>query len=175
MDNDLLDIIDNEIRRKILSILSVRPSYTFELARFLGSSQQLVAKHIKMLEDSGLIYKVGKIESDEGPPRILYKANLPLLSFLQFIESISSIMAGGEQEEQPEGTVDDLIDQLKEIDRRIKSIELELKDLISRKQKILLAISNLYPDAETSSFIRAVSEAFESGNFDLILKNIGDY
>jgi predicted transcriptional regulator len=175
MDYDLLDIIDNEIRRKILSILSVRPSYTFELARFLGSSQQLVAKHIKMLEDSGLIYKVGKIESDEGPPRILYKANLPLLSFLQFIEGISSIIESDKGEEELNGTADDLIEQLKEIDRRIKTIELELKDLISRKQRILLAISNMFPDTETSSFFRVMIEALESGNFDLITKNIDDY
>ncbi|MEM0346588.1 MAG: ArsR family transcriptional regulator, partial [Thermoplasmatales archaeon] len=69
MNGDLLDLIDNEIRRNILSILSIRPSYTFELARYLGSSQQLVAKHLKLLEDGGLVYKVGKIESDSGPPR----------------------------------------------------------------------------------------------------------
>lgn len=57
MTTDLLDLIDNDIRRKILSILSIRPSYTFELARSLGSSQQLIAKHIKLLEDSGWFSK----------------------------------------------------------------------------------------------------------------------
>ncbi|MEM0128340.1 MAG: helix-turn-helix domain-containing protein [Thermoplasmatales archaeon] len=170
MNSDLLDLIDNEIRRKILSILSVRPSYTFELARFLGSSQQLVAKHIKMLEDSGLVYKVGKIESDSGPPRILYKANLPLLSFLQFIENISSAMDGEESEYNPEGNVRDLVERLKEIDGKIKLIETDLKNLMLQKQKILLAISNLCPDTETSLFFRAVNEALQSGNFDLIIK-----
>ncbi|MEM0130045.1 MAG: helix-turn-helix domain-containing protein [Thermoplasmatales archaeon] len=170
MNSDLLDLIDNEIRRNILSILSVRPSYTFELARFLGSSQQLVAKHIKMLEDGGLVYKVGKIESDSGPPRILYRANLPLLSLLQFIESISSTMEREDEVYNLEGSVKDLVEKLKEIDGRIKLIETELKNLMLQKQKILLTISDLCPDTETPLFFRAVNEAFRSGNFDLIEK-----
>ncbi|MEL9914577.1 MAG: ArsR family transcriptional regulator [Thermoplasmatales archaeon] len=170
MNGDLLDLIDNEIRRNILSILSIRPSYTFELARYLGSSQQLVAKHLKLLEDGGLVYKVGKIESDSGPPRILYKANLPLLSLLQFIESISSSMESKEEVYNFEGNVKDLVKKLKEIDGKIKVIETELKNLMLQKQKILLAISDLCPDTETPLFFRAINEAFRSGNFDLIEK-----
>ncbi|MEM1614297.1 MAG: ArsR family transcriptional regulator, partial [Thermoplasmatales archaeon] len=154
----------------ILSILSIRPSYTFELARYLGSSQQLVAKHLKLLEDGGLVYKVGKIESDSGPPRILYKANLPLLSLLQFIESISSSMESKEEVYNFEGNVKDLVKKLKEIDGKIKVIETELKNLMLQKQKILLAISDLCPDTETPLFFRAINEAFRSGNFDLIEK-----
>ena len=167
MSTDLLDLIDNDIRRSILSILSIRPSYTFELARSLGSSQQLIAKHIKLLEDSGLVYKVGKIESDEGPPRILYKANYPLLSLLQFIESISVFDKDEEEKDAIEGTLQELINQLKDIDNRIRVLEGNLKELISSKQRVLLAINNLLPNTDTSLFYRMIMEAFESGNFDL--------
>ena len=167
MSTDLLDLIDNDIRRSILSILSIRPSYTFELARSLGSSQQLIAKHIKLLEDSGLVYKVGKIESDEGPPRILYKANYPLLSLLQFIESISVFDKDEEEKDAIEGTLQELINRLKEIDNRIRVLEGDLKELISSKQRVLLAINNLLPNTDTSLFYRMIREAFESGNFDL--------
>ncbi len=170
MSTDLLDLIDNDIRRRILSILSIRPSYTFELARSLGSSQQLVAKHIKLLEDSGLVYKVGKIESDEGPPRILYKANYPLLSLLQFIESISVFDKEEEEGETFRGTLQDLISQLKEIDGRIRVLEGNLKELISAKQRILLAINDLLPDTDTPLFYRMITEALENGNFELLFE-----
>ena len=172
MTPDLLDLIDNDIRRKILSILSIRPSYTFELARSLGSSQQLIAKHIKLLEDSGLVFKVGKIESDEGPPRILYKANHPLLSLLQFIESISVFTNEEEESETLGGTLQDLIVQLKEIDNRIRLLEGDLKEMISTKQRLLLAINGLLPDTETSLFFRMIDEAFEKGNFDLFFQAV---
>ncbi len=172
MTTDLLDLIDNDIRRKILSILSIRPSYTFELARSLGSSQQLIAKHIKLLEDSGMVFKVGKIESDEGPPRILYKANHPLLSLLQFIENISVFTNEEEESETLGGTLQDLIVQLKEIDNRIRLLEGDLKEMISTKQRLLLAINGLLPDTETSLFFRMIDEAFEKGNFDLFFQAV---
>ena len=149
MSTDLLDLIDNDIRRSILSILSIRPSYTFELARSLGSSQQLIAKHIKLLEDSGLVYKVGKIESDEGPPRILYKANYPLLSLLQFIESISVFDKDEEEKDAIEGTLQELINQLKEIDNRIRVLEGDLKELISFKYTAILASIHVTPSSRS--------------------------
>lgn len=167
MSTDLLDLIDNDIRRKILSILSIRPSYTFDLARSLGSSQQLVAKHIKLLEDSGLVYKVGKIDSDEGPPRILYKANHPLLSLLQFIESIAVFDEEEEDTETLSGSLQELITQLKDIDNRIRILQGNLKELILAKQRILLSINELLPDTDTSMFYRMIQEAFEKSNFDL--------
>lgn len=175
MSIDLLDIIDNDIRRKILSILSIRPSYTFDLARSIGSSQQLIAKHMKLLEDSGLVYKVGKIDSDEGPPRILYKANPPLLSLLQFIESISVFEREESEQEMLNGTLQELISQLKDIDGRIRTLEGNLRELIARKQRVLLAINGLLPDTDTSLFFRMVSEAFENGNFDLFFDAISKH
>lgn len=167
---DLLDLIDNDIRRKILSILSIRPSYTFELARSLGSSQQLIAKHIKLLEDSGLVYKVGKIDSDEGPQRILYKADPPLLSLLQFIERISVFDQVHEEIGVENGDIQDLIAQLKDIDYKISVLAGNLKELISTKQRILLSINGLFQDTDTSLFYRIIGEAFRSGNFDLFFE-----
>jgi len=175
MSTDLLDLIDNDIRRRILSILSIRPSYTFELARSLGSSQQLIAKHIKLLEDSGLVFKVGKIDSDEGPPRILYKADHPLLSLLQFIENISVFDKEEEETESLEGNLQELIAQLKEIDGRIRLLEGNLKELISAKQRVLLAINGLLTDTDTSLFYRMITEAFENDNFDLFFKEINKH
>jgi predicted transcriptional regulator len=172
MSADLLDLIDNDLRRKILSILSIRPSYTFELARSLGSSQQLIAKHMRLLEESGLVYKVGRIESAEGPPRILYKANAPLLSLLQFMEKISVVSEGTEQTEWDKKSLEELVSQLKLVDMKILELERTLKEMINTKQSIILSIDRLFQDMDISRFYRMIDDALTSGNFDLLFEII---
>ncbi len=165
----ILDLIDNEIRRKILSILSIRPSYIFELARTLGTSQQLISKHIKILEDSGLVYKIGKFDSEEGPQRILYKANAPLLSLLQFIEKISLINFDNEEEDEMDTDIDTLISNLKSIDSEISVLENKIRDLITRQQSILLKINRILNDMDTSSLFNLMNDALKRGDFEVIL------
>ena len=103
---------------------------------------------------------------------ILYKANHPLLSLLQFIENISVFTNDEEESETLGGTLQDLIVQLKEIDNRIRLLEGDLKEMISTKQRLLLAINGLLPDTETSLFFRMIDEAFEKGNFDLFFQAV---
>ncbi|MGC9293819.1 MAG: ArsR/SmtB family transcription factor [Thermoplasmata archaeon] len=167
---DILDLIDNEIRRKILSILSIRPSYIFELAKTLGTSQQLISKHLKILEDSGLVYKIGKFDSEEGPQRILYKANAPLLSLLQFIEKISLMNFDNEDEvDERDVDIDKLISDLKSIDSEILVLESKIKELIIRQQSILLKINEILNEMDTSSLFNLMDDALKRGNFEIIL------
>lgn len=175
MSTDLLDLIDNDLRRKILSILSIRPSYTFELARSLGSSQQLVAKHMRLLEESGLVYKVGRIESDEGPPRIFFKANAPLLSLLQFMEKMSVLNERGEETEDKTTSLEELVSRLKEIDSKIVDLEEKLRVLISTEQRIILSIDKLFQDVDISMFYRIIDEVLTSGNFDLLFDAVNEH
>ncbi len=167
---DILDLIDNDLRRKILSILSVRPSYIFELAKTLGTSQQLISKHIKILEDSGLVFKIGKFDSDEGPQRILYKANAPLLSLLQFIEKISFLEFDNQDDEDSEkSNINDLVSELKSIDSEISALQNRIKDLISKEQKLLLKINNILDDMDTSLLFNLMADALRTGDFDILL------
>lgn len=167
---DILDLIDNELRRKILGILSIRPSYIFELARILGTSQQLISKHIKILEESGLVYKIGKFDSEEGPQRILYKANAPLLSLLQFIEKISLIdFDEDEDDEEDDFNVENLISDLKSIDSEITILEAKIKELIKKQQSILLKINRMLNGMDTSSLFNLLASALNSGDFEIIL------
>ena len=75
MDLDsLLKMLENPIRRSIVERLSQEPSYPLQLSKDLTLGQQLVAKHLKIMEDSGLLKS--EIESSPaGPKRRIYKLN----------------------------------------------------------------------------------------------------
>jgi predicted transcriptional regulator len=67
----LLKILGNENRRLILKFLSSEPQYAFQLAKKLQISQKAVDKHIRVLEDAGLVEKYTR-KSDIGPDRNYY-------------------------------------------------------------------------------------------------------
>ncbi|MFW9990429.1 MAG: ArsR/SmtB family transcription factor [Candidatus Odinarchaeota archaeon] len=69
--DDLLRILGNENRRLILKLLSSEPQYAFQLAKNLKISQKAVDKHMKILEDAGLIEKYTR-KSSIGPDRNYY-------------------------------------------------------------------------------------------------------
>jgi ArsR family transcriptional regulator len=73
--NILLDVLGNETRRRILNLISHEPMYFNQLAREIRTGQQAILRHVKILEDSGLIESYAK-KSDLGAPnRKYYKVN----------------------------------------------------------------------------------------------------
>jgi predicted transcriptional regulator len=67
----LLKILENPIRRKIIERLSQEPNYTLQLAKELGLGQQLVAKHLKIMEEHGLVKSTTQ-SSPTGPQRKVF-------------------------------------------------------------------------------------------------------
>jgi ArsR family transcriptional regulator len=61
----LLDVLGNETRRRILELISHEPMYFNQLAREIGTGQQAILRHVKILEESGLIESYAK-KSDLG-------------------------------------------------------------------------------------------------------------
>lgn len=52
---ELLDILGNENRRRILQLLSFRPFYFNEIAKRLDVGPKAVIDHLEMLEEAGLV------------------------------------------------------------------------------------------------------------------------
>ncbi|WP_435176088.1 metalloregulator ArsR/SmtB family transcription factor [Halorussus sp. AFM4] len=52
---ELLDILGNENRRRILRLLARRPCYVTEISEYLGVSPKAVIDHLRKLEDAGLV------------------------------------------------------------------------------------------------------------------------
>jgi predicted transcriptional regulator len=71
----LLDVLGNETRRRILDIISHEPMYFNQLAREIGTGQQAILRHVKILEESGLIESYAKKSELGAPNRKYYKVN----------------------------------------------------------------------------------------------------
>ena len=71
----LLDVLGNETRRRILNLISHEPMYFNQLAREIGTGQQAILRHVKILEDSGLIESYAKKSELGAPNRKYYKVN----------------------------------------------------------------------------------------------------
>jgi ArsR family transcriptional regulator len=69
----ILEIISNETRRKILSILSEEPMYFNQLAKKLAIGQQAVLRHMESLERSGLVETYAERSTLGAPNRKYYK------------------------------------------------------------------------------------------------------
>lgn len=70
----ILMILENPTRRFIIKRLSEEPNYPLQLAKDLGLGQQLVAKHLRVMEDAGMV--ASSVEaSPHGPKRRVYTLN----------------------------------------------------------------------------------------------------
>jgi ArsR family transcriptional regulator len=69
----ILEIISNETRRKILSILSEEPMYFNQLAKKLAIGQQAVLRHMETLERFGLVETYAERSTLGAPNRKYYK------------------------------------------------------------------------------------------------------
>ena len=68
----ILQIIGNETRRKILTLLSQEPRYISEIAKKLDITQPAILKHLSILEEAGLIESFKK-NSPIGAARKYYR------------------------------------------------------------------------------------------------------
>lgn len=69
--NLILNILGNETRRKILSVLSEEPMYFNQLSKQIGIGQQAILRHMQALEDAGLV-KAYHRKSILGAPKRKY-------------------------------------------------------------------------------------------------------
>ena len=63
----LLKILENPVRRKVIERLSQEPNYSLRLSKELGLGQQLVTKHLNLMQGAGLVKT--KIQSSPSGPK----------------------------------------------------------------------------------------------------------
>jgi ArsR family transcriptional regulator len=73
--NVLLDVLGNETRRRILNMISHEPMYFNQLAKEIQTGQQAILRHVKILEDTGLIESYAMRSELGAPDRKYYRVN----------------------------------------------------------------------------------------------------
>jgi predicted transcriptional regulator len=85
--DSVLLTVENPVRRKIIRQLSKEPSYQLRISKQLGFSQQLVAKHLDSMEDSGVVSSQMEA-SPHGPKRREYLLNRSVSLTIDFAPNL---------------------------------------------------------------------------------------
>jgi predicted transcriptional regulator len=173
--NLLIKILENPVRRKIIECLSQEPSYSLRISKQLGLGQALVAKHLNIMEKSGLVKS--RIEkSSFGAQRKMFRLAKSFSIIVDvaphlFKQDVISFDISPE-EYQISGTASSLIkkrdkildyptekDKMKPFSIILTEIDEELDDL-EKERAVLLSIRNSVMK-EASDIIQKI-EDFDS-------------
>jgi ArsR family transcriptional regulator len=94
----LLDILGNENRRSILTLLSYRPCYVTEISQELGVAPKAIIDHLKNLESAGL---VESFHDEQGRKYYEIANNVRIevsISPLMFDVNVSRVEIGSEEQ-----------------------------------------------------------------------------
>jgi ArsR family transcriptional regulator len=150
----LLSVIENPTRRRILGALVREPHYPLQLSRELGMSQQIIMKHLKVLEDYRMVRSYPE-ESDQGGP--MRKRYVPISGFTIIVDvglGLFSVESSRrEMEEEPghknersegdeevqdlPGRVIGLRRELSVLDGRLDELRKAREEFIDQKEKLL--------------------------------------
>jgi predicted transcriptional regulator len=181
-------ILSNPTRRKILQKLVQEYHYPLQLSRELRISQQAITKHLKIMEQLGVVECVTE-KSETGPPRKMYipTKNLVLTINLgpQLFETRMEHLSGESDHSQEYKELEEayrkilhlqnykerlkkLGNLLIEVDEEIREIEEKRLDIIRLKQRAIreayLLIEELYQDYDLRAVLYAL---LNEDNLDL--------
>lgn len=158
--DDVLKILSNTYRRKILRLLSTEDRYAYELAKILKITPRAITKHLEQLKEYGLVNAQMR-RSAIGPSREYYTLNRGLVFRISigqnlFYSNLSSLRDDGGVQvsptmhlEAPEETfnIEEIIEQgltyLPQILDELDYLEIQQTRLLRRYQGILQHIGEL--------------------------------
>jgi predicted transcriptional regulator len=159
----ILEILSNQTRRKILSILAEEPMYFNQLASKIHVGQQAILRHMAILEKHRIVKSYGEKSTYRAPNRKYYRVcksfNLNIaLSNDSFsitnreeyngIHKTTSISKLYKDVEALPVHADSLLDfrqALMNVEDQIRELEEKVNDLRALKQKILYNLHSLFP------------------------------
>jgi predicted transcriptional regulator len=177
--DSFLSMVENPIRRSLIKRLSQEPSYPLQLAKELGIGQQLVAKHLDALEQSGIVGS--SLEpSPSGPSRREYALKKSLSLTLDVAPNLFSarlidldLDAGGRgfsrEATALERRIDEIIRSSKnrgrlssmgkvisDIDKRLRDLEEERATLLYIRNLAMSEAAKLVEESEKSTDTRRI-------------------
>lgn len=136
--DELLSVIENPTRRRILELISKEPSYPLQLSKDIGVSVQAVTKNLVVMEQSGFVQRT-EVKSDMGPNRSLYSPSTEFTLVVDMRSQMFSAKLYGPVDADVSGECD-MRARLEEIDRRIEELDRERSRLLSERSAIASAM-----------------------------------
>jgi len=167
----VLSVLENPVRRRIIRRLSQESGYPLELAAELGLHQQLITKHLKVMEGAEIV-EAKRESSPVGPDRRvfeltrsvslkidfspdLYDARMLSLDEVsaaskdpraaEFRERLDHISASG----KPAG-INPYAQLIADIDRRVSELEMEQAVLLHLRARVMRAAKESFFGKEVS-------------------------
>lgn len=131
--DDVLTVIENPIRRKILRALVKEKIYPLKLSKELRVSQQLISKHLQVLERHGFVKCTIEESTCAGPDRKCYA----LATHFSLIADLTANMFSTEL-----FSFEESIEQELENIELIKKYKQVLLSLGAKKQRLAHALIN---------------------------------
>jgi len=136
----LLWVFENPIRRRILQKLSRDVHYPLQLSRELGVSQQAVAKHLKVLVDTGLVDVKEAKSPLGGPNRTYYSLKEGISIKIDVAPAFFDVKLDTWKKTRPsiesrvEEELSGIASLVKEIDRKIRELDQQRLSLLQARQ-----------------------------------------
>jgi predicted transcriptional regulator len=165
--SDLFEIIGNDARRKILRLLVLEPHYVSQLSKILNKSQPAILKHMKILEDRGIVIrKVEQAsESNKGPERHFFSINKSFTIMYSLTpynvrenvydtdkivqnKSIDSIKQKVEGEERISKKVSIINSEIEKINTEMFNLEQKYIDLEKQRNNLLKLTNNIIENSD---------------------------
>jgi predicted transcriptional regulator len=144
--DNILSVVENPTRRRILMALVREPHYPLQLSKELGVSQQAIMKNLDILERSGFV-EGRKESSDRGPLRIVYRPTSEFTLTIDlrngmFRATVSEPEKNGPLPEDSGAELEEVRESLSEIDRRINEFDRMREDMIERRNMMISSFMN---------------------------------
>ena len=149
--DELLSIIENPTRRRILEYLTREPSYPLQLSKELGISQQAVMKNLALMEQTGMLMSHPE-ESSMGPTRTVYAPSRQFTLMIDLHGNMftTRLISTGIVDSGQSGSVDTeaAIERLKQLDSKIEELDRERASLLDERDSVMNAINSSIRDEE---------------------------
>ena len=170
---ELLDLLGNANRRRILRLLAQKPCYVTEISEFLGVSPKAVIDHLRKLEEAGLVesrtddrrrkyFSIAenlRLEVNVSPYEFGTKSAYPASSAVDMTSCrYLSIEVSGAVPEDDDGDDTTELPQLAETLQELEQLENELSLAQRFVQGRLAAIRERIADAISDANPRLVTE-----------------
>jgi ArsR family transcriptional regulator len=141
--DNLLSMVENPTRRRILEYLVKEPSYPLQLSKELGISQQAVMKNLSILEKNGIVDSY-QVSSSMGPARTVYEPTTEFTIMIDMRTGMFSarIMQPDDRSEAAEPPVEKT-ENLEEMRKRIVEIDSRIEELDRERSKAIRERENI--------------------------------